>query len=91
MKVQVYMTAICPRCLYISRILKELNQIHPELEIEYIEMLTDFKRFTEAGIKIFPAIVIGDDMRAWVMPKKSEIVNFIEQSISSSLSEAEIG
>jgi len=83
MKIQVYMTAICPRCLYISRVLKELNQTHPELDIEYIEMLTDFKRFSKAGIKIFPAIVIGNDMRAWIMPKKSEIVEFVEQSIAT--------
>lgn len=78
MKIEVYMTAICPRCLYISRILKELNQKHPELEIEYIDLLTDFKRFSDAGIKIFPAIVIGDDIRAWIMPKKSEIIEFVE-------------
>ena len=82
MKVEVYMTAICPRCLYISRILKELNQKHPELEIEYIDLITDFKRFNKAGIKIFPAIVIGDDIRSWVMPRKSEIIEFIEQASS---------
>lgn len=80
MKVEVYMTAICPRCLYISRILKELNQKHPELDIEYIDLLTDFKRFNKAGIKIFPAIVIGDDVRAWVMPKRSEIIEFVEEA-----------
>lgn len=80
MKVEVYMTAICPRCLYISRILKELNQKHPELDIEYIDLLTDFKRFNEAGIKIFPAIVIGDDVRAWIMPKRSEIIEFVEEA-----------
>lgn len=89
MKIQVYMTAICPRCLYISRVLKELNKSHPELDIEYIEMLTDFKRFSQAGIRIFPAIVIGDDMRAWVMPKKSDIIEFVEQSMSSELADAD--
>ena len=80
MKVEVYMTAICPRCLYISRILKELELKHPELEIEYIDLLTNFNRFSDAGIKVFPAIVIGDDMRSWIMPKKSEIIEFIEQA-----------
>lgn len=81
MKVQVYMTAICPRCLYISSVLKELNQRHPELEIEYIDLLTDFNRFSKVGIKVFPAIVIGDDMRAWIVPKKKEIVEFVEQAM----------
>jgi len=80
MKIQVYMTAICPRCLYISKILKEINRSHPELEIEYIDLLTDFTRFTSAGIKIFPAIVIGDDMRSWLVPKRKEIIEFVEHA-----------
>jgi len=82
-KIEVYMTAICPRCLYISRVLKELNLKHPELDIEYIDLLKDFSRFNKAGIKIFPAIVIGDDIRSWVIPKKSEIIEFIEQACES--------
>jgi len=81
MKVQVYMTAICPRCMYISKILKEINRTHPELEIEYIDLLTDFTRFTNAGIKVFPAIVIGDDMRSWLVPKRKEVIEFVEQAI----------
>jgi len=80
MKVEVYMTAICPRCMYISKILKDLNRTHPELEIEYIDLLTDFTRFTKAGIKVFPAIVIGDDMRSWLVPKRKEVIEFVEQA-----------
>lgn len=80
MKVQVYMTAICPRCMYLSKILKEINRTHPELEIEYIDLLTDFSRFTNAGIKVFPAIVIGDDMRSWLVPKRKEVIEFVEQA-----------
>lgn len=80
MKIQVYMTAICPRCLYIAKILKELNRQHPELEIEYIDLLTDFSRFTRAGIKVFPAIVIGDDVRSWLVPKRAEVIEYVEQA-----------
>jgi len=80
MKIQVYMTAVCPRCLYLSKILKEINRRHPELEIEYIDLLTDFSRFTNAGIKVFPAIVIGDDMRSWIVPKRNEVIEFVEQA-----------
>lgn len=80
MKVEVYMTAICPRCLYISRILKELNKKHPELDIEYIDLIPNIRRFKKAGIKIFPAIVIGDDVRSWIMPKKNEIIEFVEHA-----------
>lgn len=81
MKIQVYMTAICPRCLYLSKILKDLNRTHPELEIEYIDLLTDFSRFNKAGIKVFPAIVIGDEARAWLVPKRDEVIEFIEQEM----------
>jgi len=89
MKVQVYMTAICPRCLYIAKILKELNRQHPELEIEYIDLLTDFSRFSKAGIKVFPAIVIGDDVRSWLVPKRSEVIEFVEQA-TGLISDAEV-
>lgn len=88
MKVEVYMTAICPRCMYISKILKDLNRTHPELEIEYIDLLTDFTRFTKAGIKVFPAIVIGDDMRSWLVPKRKEVIEFVEQAMGLVTDEA---
>lgn len=56
MKVELYRTILCPRCLHATHALKSVASSFPGLEIETIEVATNLTRAREAGIWTVPAI-----------------------------------
>ena len=81
MKIELFKSAVCPRCMYVHGILKELQKEHQEIEIDPLDIATNLKRWKEAGVKVFPALKIGEEIKAWYVPKKDEIVEFVESQL----------
>jgi len=82
MNVELYKSAVCPRCAYVAKVLQELKKKHPMIEIEAIDIATNFGRMRRAGISVFPAIKIGDKVKAWYVPNRKEIEAFVEGEIN---------
>ncbi len=59
MKIIYYKSLICPRCIPTNRLIGRLKREHPEIEIEEVEMLTNFSRAIADGIHMLPTLVIG--------------------------------
>lgn len=79
MKIELYRTILCPRCLFVSRVLKKIVADSPHLELETIEVATNLTRARQAGIKTVPAIRIGNDLLTGLILTPRMIKRFIEQ------------
>lgn len=79
MKIELYRTILCPRCLYVSRVLKKIVAGSPHLELETIEVATNLTRAHQAGIRTVPAIRIGNDLLTGLILTPRMIKRFIEQ------------
>ena len=81
MKIELYRTILCPRCLYVSRTLKKIVAGSPNLELESIEVATNLTRSRQAGIKTVPTIKIGNDVLTGFLLTPQRIRRFIEQHL----------
>lgn len=81
MKIELYRTILCPRCLYVSRILKKIVADAPQIELEIIEVATNLTRTHQAGIKTVPAIRIDNDTLTGLVLTPQKIRRFIEQHL----------
>ncbi|MBU4229055.1 MAG: thioredoxin family protein [Proteobacteria bacterium] len=79
MKIELYRTILCPRCLYVSRALKKIVADSPQIELESIEVATNLTRTHQAGIKTVPAIKIGNDVLTGLILTPQTIRRFIER------------
>jgi len=77
MKVEYYRTILCPRCLYVSQVLKEIKSQHPDLEIEFIEITTNISRTRAAGIHSVPSLKIGNALLTGLFLTQEKIQRFI--------------
>ena len=82
MRIEYYKSAICPRCAVVTRTLKELQAEHPDLEVERIEIFAHPARTFKAGVRQIPALRVGDEVRSWFLPKREEVVAFLEPLLS---------
>jgi hypothetical protein len=60
----------------------ELNKIistKPEITLETIEVSSNIKRTWKAGIRMVPALKIGDDILSGVLLSAAKMRQFIEQ------------
>ncbi len=81
MKIELYRTILCPRCLYVSRTLKKIVASFPHLELETIEVATNLTRSRQAGIKTVPTIRIGNDVLSGLILTPQRIRCFIEEHL----------
>ena len=78
MIIELYKSALCPRCVHAANVLKKLKNENPDLEIINYDILTNLKAFKEAGISMIPSIKIDNDIKSWLIPKEKEIQAFIQ-------------
>lgn len=83
MKIQIFRTALCPRCLMASRALKKIAASNPDLEIETIEVATNLTRTRQAGIKALPTIVMADKTLSSLILSEKTIRRFIEEHLNN--------
>ncbi len=81
MKIELYRTILCPRCLFVSRTLKKIVAYAPHLELETIEVATNPIRSYQAGIKNVPTIKIGRATLTGLILTPRMIRHFIEQHL----------
>jgi len=58
--------------------LKQLLPDFPDIEVNKVEVLTDFGRFRKEGIRLFPALVSGDKELSGMFLTKKQIRRFLE-------------
>jgi glutaredoxin len=61
MVVEYFKSAVCPRCINVSRELANLKKEFPELEIKAIEIITNMSYAREQGVKGIPFIKMGEN------------------------------
>jgi len=83
MKIELYRTILCPRCLYVSHALNKIVADSPRLKLETIEVATNLTRARQAGIKTVPAIRIGNDVLTGLILTPQMIRRFIEQHLEN--------
>lgn len=81
MKIELYRTILCPRCLLVSRALKKIMAHSPHIELEVIEVATNLTRTRQAGIKTVPAIKIGSDVLTGLILTPQKIGSFIQRHL----------
>lgn len=81
MKIELYRTVLCPRCLLVSHALKKIMAHSPHIELETIEVATNLTRTRQAGIKTVPAIKIGSDVLTGLILTPQKIHRFIERHL----------
>ena len=79
MKIELYKSALCPRCAYAAKILKKLQKEDESIEIITYDITTNLKAFKEAGISMIPTLKINEAKISWILPKEKEIRAFIQK------------
>jgi len=82
MKIELYRTILCPRCLYVSHTLKKIIADSPNLELETIEVATNLTRSRQAAITTVPTIRIGNHVLTGIILTPRMIRRFIEQHLT---------
>jgi glutaredoxin-related protein len=77
MKIELYKSAICPRCAYVAHVLKKLQDEFDDVEIVTYDIATNFKVFKDSKIRMIPTIKYKNNSESWILPKASEIREFI--------------
>lgn len=79
MTIEFYHSVACPRCILAMSKLNDVLKNHPEITLEKIEVTTNIKKTWRAGVRLFPALKIGDDVLSGALLSKEKIELFIEQ------------
>ncbi len=85
MKIEFYKSIFCPRCLYVSLVLKKLAEKYQDIEIKKIDILCDPRRARDAGIRLIPALKINQQILAGLFLTKKNIEDFINNYRQTSL------
>ncbi len=79
MKITFYHSSLCPRCRATRKILLRMVGDNRELELEEIDVLRHPLAAWSDGIRIFPALKIGDRMLAGVLLGEKKIKAFLQE------------
>ena len=76
MKITFYGSPLCPRCRFAQKILQEMA--HQGMEIEKIDVVSHPLKAWSNGIRIFPALKIGDDILSGIFLSRKRMETFIK-------------
>lgn len=77
MRIQFYRSALCPRCLLVSRQLAKLSREYVDLEVEEIEVTTSPLKSWQDGVRLIPALRAGDKHLSGIVLTPGEVRDFI--------------
>lgn len=80
MKVELYYSIFCPRCLYAGRVLKKLRKEYPELEIETVEISLNLSRARREKIRAIPTLKMGENRLSGLLLTPGRIRRFLAES-----------
>jgi len=79
MHIVFYKSRLCPRCHLARKHLLAVCSAHPCLQVEEVEFMTSPLRTWRDGIKMVPALKIGDTVLSGLYLSKREIIEFVAQ------------
>jgi|AntRauTorckE6833_2_1112554.scaffolds.fasta_scaffold01919_4 glutaredoxin len=79
MTINLYRTALCPRCKKAERILQRLLPEYPHLDMNIIEVATRPIESFRAGVRMIPAVQCGDEILSGMVLDEPQIRDFIER------------
>ncbi|PLX95144.1 MAG: hypothetical protein C0620_04590 [Desulfuromonas sp.] len=79
MLITFYRTAVCPRCFLAHRLLKKIVEQDPQLELETVEVTTNAFNSWNEGIRMVPALKIGEDVLSGLFLDEQRMKKFIDQ------------
>lgn len=82
MKITFYHSTLCPRCYLARRILLDILQDSQDILIEEIDVLAHPLRTWSDGIRVFPALKIGDRILGSILPSRNKMLAFIQENRS---------
>jgi hypothetical protein len=82
MKVTFYKSALCPRCGLVALTLKALRREHPSLEVESVDVVTQFARVRRDGVRGFPTLRVGDEWLTGMVLTPNQVRAFIKRQLN---------
>lgn len=80
MTILLYRTRFCPRCAMARKHLLALIGGHPELHLEEREILSSWEATRKAGVRMIPAIRVGNSLLSGVYLNRAVIEQFLKQT-----------
>ncbi|MCD6388564.1 MAG: hypothetical protein J7L69_04055 [Desulfobulbaceae bacterium] len=77
MKITLYRSAICPRCLMAARALKRLEKEYKNIEVMEIDVATSPRQTWQAGIRMIPALECRGKLLSGFILTSEKIKKFI--------------
>lgn len=76
--VTFYHSAVCPRCQLASVWLNGLLENYPHVSVERVELLTNRRAATAAGVRSIPTLVAGEQSLSGFVLTRSAIQRFLD-------------
>jgi glutaredoxin len=80
MKITLYRSSLCPRCLFTRKILMEIIHRNKAIEVEEIDILAHPLKAWSDGVRIFPALKIGNRILSGVFLGREKMETFINET-----------
>lgn len=79
MKIILYRSNLCPRCFLAKKNLLGITGNDPDIQIEEVDILGSPQRCLQDGIRMVPALVVGEDKLSGIFLNKKTIESFISR------------
>lgn len=79
MKITLYKSSLCPRCYFAKKALEECTRSQADVELEYVDIISSPKRVVQDGIKMIPAIKVGNRVLSGIFLTKAQIATFFAE------------
>jgi len=79
MKVTLYKSSLCPRCYLARKSLEHYKTTHPDIELEFVDILVSPRRTLREGIRMIPAIQSGKHTLAGIYLDSNRITAFLDE------------
>ena len=67
--------------MFVGNELNKIKQERPDIEIEPIEITFNFTKAWNDGIRMFPAVKIGEDVLSGVFLSSEKVRTFVEEHL----------
>jgi hypothetical protein len=84
MRIVFYKTRLCPRCFLARKHLLAACATHANLQIEEVELITSPLQTWRDGIKMVPALKVGETVLSGLYLSEEAIADFVAQMLSKS-------
>ncbi len=80
MKITFYHSSLCPRCRAVRKTLLEILDNRREIELEELDVFCHPLKTWSDGIRIFPALRIGEKFLSGFFLSRKKIQSFLNQN-----------